>query len=870
MARVIGPGGIAVPGIATVPLPRADGDDFGAQVGRAAASFGKELAGLGFAYEKLQENRQKAEDQAFLDAADLDLDTGYLTGFQEESSKARSGNESMVDGMRARFDADGQEVLRKLRQDRGFRPSDEALTKYESLKARRQHQYLTRTIAHEHNERIKHIGDQLGVSIESATARAIESGDIRAGIERIDQSIGAHKGLLPDSTLADIRDKAARNLVTQMKQNADPETLEGLLNELPEPRTEDSPDGPPRAPGATSRFSGRVGQAITKAAAEEGVDAGLMDVFARIESGGRPGAVTGSYKGLYQMSEAEFRKYGGGNIFDPEDNARAAARKIKAEGAEFKAKHGRDPSALDLYMVHQQGVAGYDAHLRRPDAPAWQNMAGTGEGRQKGAAWAKRAIWGNVPSDMKARFGSVDNVTSADFVNLWGEKMARFGARGEKLTAAMEDDSMTGAVARALMNDRNEITAAAQKMREKRADAERWSAIADGRLAFDPGNADDKKQLDKAFAAGPVLPALQAGREDAANTVAVLAEKFGAVPESAATTLRGMALNGSPEQKVFALQTAGRILRDRPGALPDSGAGGANKTLVDEASDFNTMVMDLGMSPEQALGRISEMRQPEFQRRREALKKEADTAARDLTIADLTAKHDGWFSSEPGAGGSDRQAAFMLEAYRDSFRYHYARTGDIDVAKGNAAQEMGRAYGVSDVTGNKRLMRLPPEQSYPKIPARANAKPSYDYFNDDLKTTVRELAGKDIPVENIYLEPSPQSFQDIAKGRLPSYNLVWKTEDADGFPILQTAPRPWRPDVKSAQEKAAKAREEAVRADSAANLEARGAYAEDPAYRAGQAVKGYIQQGLPTDSGAADRLRGGNKQFFDMQNLIVQ
>jgi hypothetical protein len=184
MARVIGPGGIAVPGIATAPLPRADGDDFGAQVGKATASFGKEMAGLGFAMEKLQDHRQKAEDQAFLDAADLDLDTSYLKGFQEESTKARSGGDSMVDGMRSRFDSDGQETLRRLREERGFRPSDEALKKYDHIKARREHGYLTKTIAYEHNERIKHIGDQLGVSIESATARSIESGDIRSGIDR--------------------------------------------------------------------------------------------------------------------------------------------------------------------------------------------------------------------------------------------------------------------------------------------------------------------------------------------------------------------------------------------------------------------------------------------------------------------------------------------------------------------------------------------------------------------------------------------------------------------------------------------------------------------------------------------------------------
>jgi hypothetical protein len=52
-------------------------------------------------------------------------------------------------------------------------------------------------------------------------------------------------------------------------------------------------------------------------------------------------------------------------------------------------------------------------------------MFKTGEGQQKGAGWAKKAIWGNVPDDMKSQFGSVDNVTSQDFLNLWQHKVER-------------------------------------------------------------------------------------------------------------------------------------------------------------------------------------------------------------------------------------------------------------------------------------------------------------------------------------------------------------------------------------------------------------------------------------------------------------
>jgi hypothetical protein len=52
------------------------------------------------------------------------------------------------------------------------------------------------------------------------------------------------------------------------------------------------------------------------------------------------------------------------------------------------------------------------------------NMANTAEGRQKGENWAKAAIWGNIPDQIKAQFpGGVNTVTSGDFFNIWRNKV---------------------------------------------------------------------------------------------------------------------------------------------------------------------------------------------------------------------------------------------------------------------------------------------------------------------------------------------------------------------------------------------------------------------------------------------------------------
>jgi hypothetical protein len=173
-----------------------------------------------------------------------------------------------------------------------------------------------------------------------------------------------------------------------------------------------------------------TGPVIDEVAKAHGVDPARMKVVASVESSGNARAVTGKYKGVFQLSDDEFKKYGppGGNIFDAKDNALAQARKMIAEDAAFTKANGRPPTATESYMIHQQGEGGAANHYTNPDRPAWQNMYATREGREKGAAWAKKAIWGNVPDDMKAKFGSVENVTSRDFIAMWDQKVT--GGKG--------------------------------------------------------------------------------------------------------------------------------------------------------------------------------------------------------------------------------------------------------------------------------------------------------------------------------------------------------------------------------------------------------------------------------------------------------
>lgn len=178
------------------------------------------------------------------------------------------------------------------------------------------------------------------------------------------------------------------------------------------------------------RFAPEIEAAIDRHARANGMDPATLRAFVAIESGGNPNLVNRyGYSGLLQLQPREMG--GAGSVLDPEANLAVGARKLKGEADAFAAKYGRQPTAADLYLIHQQGAGGAAAHMANPDAPAWTNMAGTGEGRQKGEGWAKRAIWGNVPDDVKAQYGSVENMTSRQFMDLWANKVARFGGQAQ-------------------------------------------------------------------------------------------------------------------------------------------------------------------------------------------------------------------------------------------------------------------------------------------------------------------------------------------------------------------------------------------------------------------------------------------------------
>lgn len=114
--------------------------------------------------------------------------------------------------------------------------------------------------------------------------------------------------------------------------------------------------------GLPARGTAEVTSAIQEASTAYGLDAGTMSAIASIESSNNPNSnrrAATQYKGLFQIGKDEWRRYGEGDIYNPRDNAMAAARMLADHQQWFRERYGRNPSDAELYMMHQQGRGFY-------------------------------------------------------------------------------------------------------------------------------------------------------------------------------------------------------------------------------------------------------------------------------------------------------------------------------------------------------------------------------------------------------------------------------------------------------------------------------------------------------------------------------
>jgi hypothetical protein len=165
------------------------------------------------------------------------------------------------------------------------------------------------------------------------------------------------------------------------------------------------------------QFDPRVEDALARAAAARGVPVDYLRVLAKVESGGNPYAQnpSSSAGGLMQFTDSTAKRYGLSNKLDPYQSADAAARMMRDNMNGLRPILGRDPTAGELYLAHQQGLGGARKLLSNPNAPAVQIVG-------------KQAVTLNAGNP---------NMTAGQFANQWVSKADGLLGKGAAVSPGM-------------------------------------------------------------------------------------------------------------------------------------------------------------------------------------------------------------------------------------------------------------------------------------------------------------------------------------------------------------------------------------------------------------------------------------------------
>lgn len=146
------------------------------------------------------------------------------------------------------------------------------------------------------------------------------------------------------------------------------------------PQAESPPDGAPAPAGPAPSFvraqpigpSGGFSAVFSDTEKKYNLPPGYLARVAQIESGMRPDAANpkSSARGLFQFMPGTAQQYGLKNRFDPIASTDAAGRVAVDSASILRRSLGREPTAAELYLAHQQGAGGASKLLSNPNAPA--------------------------------------------------------------------------------------------------------------------------------------------------------------------------------------------------------------------------------------------------------------------------------------------------------------------------------------------------------------------------------------------------------------------------------------------------------------------------------------------------------------------
>jgi hypothetical protein len=252
-----------------------------------------------------------------------------------------------------------------------------------------------------------------------------------------------------------------------------------------------------------------------------------------------------------------------------------------------------------------------------------------------------------------------------------------------------------------------------------------------------------------------------------------------------------------PKRVADALTISSNLLIANPNIF--IGAGDQAE-FENNAVAFRHYVDTRGMSADDAARRIVRDRSPEHQASVQARLKTEDVdrkLSRAVNAGDLAGEFAqvSWTPFDPfdpKVGFDPATRKELFDHYADEVKARYLETGDLPLAKVQAADQLKRVWGVTRVNGSQTVMPYAPERA----PAYAGIANAADHIAARAVAMIKEGTGEEVDRSRIMLWPIPGvTAAQYKSGRPPQYLLMWTDKKGDRQMLAQGKAFEAPPDV---------------------------------------------------------------------------
>ncbi len=401
----------------------------------------------------------------------------------------------------------------------------------------------------------------------------------------------------------------------------------------------------------------------------------------------------------------------------------------------------------------------------------------------------------NVISTAQSTLVQQANQQAAEQRALTAEQRAAHEARINTLYNGLTDGTATQvdldkAYADGWLTDydeRHKAQGIIDSQKKEETDLDRYGTMFTSGNKFNPYDKDSTDAVEAGFNQAVKIAAAKPGNRATPLDIALaIHNQTGIFPKQGAVMLRGGLASSDPNQVGAAASIASNLIATNPNFFAGID-GGAD--IAKQASNYQHFIDDLGMSAPEAALRVANMNKPEARRSVAANAPERDTFKKLLATADVgTVLNTAIGNPRSGPlnvfGGTQAnfatpgQQAEAAQTYQELAVDHFDQFHDTAAAQAFASRQMSRYYGMS----GGRLMKFPPNKAYPAVGGTT------DYVLEQAREEVVQHSGLDIPVNRVWLEPSPSgsTAQAFRAGKQVPYEVhyIRQTNGHDVYEII--------------------------------------------------------------------------------------